>query len=354
MKIRITRLLIYVILILFTKNIYLYAFNLKLKEIIKIGSDKQNYEFFNIVGVCIDKSGNIYIADSDICTISKYSKEGIFIKKIGKCGQGPGDFGNLSIDLKIKEDSVYVQDFKNSRIEVLDFNLNYIKYIKLLKPFWRNFFIINSLFYGPIFISKEDKKRIYVCDKRGKFKFSFFDKYPDYINVNNKDRIYLGISSLYSSLIMDYNRKRNNFVISFYNQGRKLVLYYYNPEGKFIREQSFEILKDYKFPKFLLKYPPKYPNEFTIIKTDSIHYYKNKYVILHYVISKGMKQKNGKIEYRNKAFIILIDIEKGIIKDKIKVNPGFRILKIKGDYLYAKNFNDEIEKLHIYKIEGIK
>jgi hypothetical protein len=302
-----------------------------------------------ITGVDIDKDNNIYVADSKEGLIRKYTKDGKFIKEVGRCGHGPEDFGKHSLVPIVYKSNLYVYDYSNRKINVYN-NLNYIKTIRIkYKTFFRNFFIINSLFYGPIFIS-ENNKRIYVYDRKGELKFSFFDKYPDYINIKNKNRFYVGVASMYSYLLMDYNKKRDNFVITFFSPGKQMILYYYNHKGKFIKKQSFTLLKAYKFPKHLLSYPPKNSVKFKNIQVDSVFYYKDRYVLVNYKIDEIYKMKTINTE----AFIIVIDFIKGKIVVKKNVSAGLRILKIKGEYLYAKNFEDDIEKLHIYKIERIK
>lgn len=59
------------------------------------GSDMNDLEeaFRNPSDICIDKEGNYYISDAGKNEILVYDKNGKLKKRIGKNGQGPGDFG---------------------------------------------------------------------------------------------------------------------------------------------------------------------------------------------------------------------------------------------------------------------
>ena len=324
----------------------------ELKEVLTIGSEKPHYEFFLITNVEVDEGGNIYIVDGKACALKKYSPQGKYIVGVGKCEQGPEDFGRRSsIVPKIRGSLLYVYDFVNKRINLFDKNLKHLKILKFKgKSFYRFFFIVDSLFYGPIFIAENGSDRIYVYDMNMNKKFSFFREYPDYVNTRKKEAFYKGVSSFYSSLLMDYNNERGIFAITFFYPSKKTIVYFYDKNGKFVNKQFFVIMNHYRFPRFLLSYPPKYPKSYENIRITSLNFYKNKYLVLAYKIEKF----SGKKYLGEKAYILLINIDKAKIIEKKEISPGFRILNIKGNYLYAKNFDDDIEKLHVYKIEGIE
>lgn len=66
-----------------------------------------------------DSKGLIYIADSGNSRIQKYSSNGRLLKSIGREGQGPGEFLQISaIDID-SEDHLYISDRKNRRIQIL-------------------------------------------------------------------------------------------------------------------------------------------------------------------------------------------------------------------------------------------
>jgi hypothetical protein len=253
-----------------------------------------------------------------------------------------------------------VLDSGNRRIAVYDIEMKgkSIYYKTKEIGYLTDIFYMNGMFYFPMMFNMnpdKNKNRIIPIKLNGKLKKSkrFFNYFPDYYIKGKKNKMQMALFMGYLRLQVDTSEERKEIVTTFYYPGKQMVLYYYNHKGKFIKRQSFEIIKNYEFPKFLLKYPRKYPNRYTLIGTYSIHYYKSKYIILEYGISK-VKRVNDKNKSENAAYIVVIDIEKGKIIDKKKVPSEFAILKVKGEYLYAKNFDDDIEKLHIYKIEDIK
>ena len=53
----------------------------------------------NPTGVDVDSSGNIYVLEYYSCKIKKFSSDGTFIKKVGRCGNR-----NNTIDMYLPED----------------------------------------------------------------------------------------------------------------------------------------------------------------------------------------------------------------------------------------------------------
>jgi hypothetical protein len=339
-----------VIYAVFILNIFtLFLVTKNVQEIFTIGAEKDNYVFFSISDVEVDKRSNIYIADSKQSSISKYDKKGNFVKRVGKYGQGPTDFGNRGLKLKFNNGFLYVYDFSNTRVNVLNEDLKIIKNIRLKgKRFFNELFVLKDKLIGPVFIPSEDKKRIYVYDMMGKKISSFFRVMPNYTDSVKHDKFTLGMISLYSHLKMDYSVNGDEFVVAFSYPDKQINLYFYNSEGKFLRKTTVNIIIDkYEFPKFLLKYPFKYSSEYNVLKIDSIFHYKRDYVLINYKYDTFKKRKTVK----SRSFILITDKTSGKIIDKIIISGGFRVLKVKNDILYMKNIDDEIEKLHICGIE---
>ena len=80
--------------------------------------------------VAWDSQGNIYVADGlTRSRIAKYEPSGRFITNFGGDGDGPGQFSRihgLQIDA---QDNLYVADYDNRRIQVLDSNGRFIREI---------------------------------------------------------------------------------------------------------------------------------------------------------------------------------------------------------------------------------
>lgn len=87
----------------------------------------ENYMFGNQVFMNTDDDGNIYVTDRDRKTIKKYDSSGNFLKSIGRPGQGPGEFQDISEVRFDSDGNIYLNDAKNQRISFLSKKGNYIK-----------------------------------------------------------------------------------------------------------------------------------------------------------------------------------------------------------------------------------
>ena len=88
------------------------------KEELGIGQKEgdENYMFGSAVFFNTDEEGNFYVSDWDKKRILKYDPAGKYVLTIGRKGQGPGEFQNLSIARFDKEGSIYVTDIAGRRI----------------------------------------------------------------------------------------------------------------------------------------------------------------------------------------------------------------------------------------------
>ena len=87
--------------------------------------------FFEPTDVAWDAQGNIFISDGyQNSTVHKFDKDGNIVKMVGTArGSGPGQFSTphaIAVDAR---GNVYVADRSNTRIQVLDNDLNYVREI---------------------------------------------------------------------------------------------------------------------------------------------------------------------------------------------------------------------------------
>jgi hypothetical protein len=78
--------------------------------------------FSRIKQVCTDKKLNIYIADNASASIKVFNEYGVFLKQIGRRGQGPGEIAEIT-DMKIDiHNNLLVSDRRNKRITLFQQN----------------------------------------------------------------------------------------------------------------------------------------------------------------------------------------------------------------------------------------
>ena len=68
-------------------------FTFELEEDLAIGDvNDEDYFFPNAVTLNVDNDGNIYVCDGGNRRVQKYDKSGIYLRTIGRQGQGPGEY----------------------------------------------------------------------------------------------------------------------------------------------------------------------------------------------------------------------------------------------------------------------
>ncbi|MCJ7579609.1 MAG: 6-bladed beta-propeller, partial [Candidatus Aminicenantes bacterium] len=100
------------------------SFDLEIKE-------PEDIIFNLIVDIAVDSENSIFILDIKEKVLYKFSEEGKLQKRIGRSGQGPGEFerpNSVFIDAK---DNIYILDSQNRRVEVFKNNGDFTKSIKL-------------------------------------------------------------------------------------------------------------------------------------------------------------------------------------------------------------------------------
>jgi len=102
-----------------------------LKEELSIGQKEgdENYMFGSEVIFNTDEEGNFYVTDWDRKRILKYDPVGNYLLTIGRQGQGPGEFQNLSVARFDKEGNIYVTDLVSQRISFFNRRGNFLRQI---------------------------------------------------------------------------------------------------------------------------------------------------------------------------------------------------------------------------------
>jgi len=93
----------------------------KLPELWRVGGDTDDEdEFFGVISdIDIDANGDVYLLDSQLNEVKVYSKEGEFIRSIGREGEGPGEFRGAVAMYFTPDDKVAVLQTMPGKIVLL-------------------------------------------------------------------------------------------------------------------------------------------------------------------------------------------------------------------------------------------
>lgn len=138
--------------------------------------DDENYIFGSINDVEVDSSGNIYILDGKMTRIVKFDRDGKFVLKFGKKGQGPGEFGFPECMVLDSERKIYV--ISSRKVLVFDEDGKY------LQSFPYNFYGIDIALDNEknlILLGPRDDGIFHVYDRKGNYLYSYGSgfKVPD-------------------------------------------------------------------------------------------------------------------------------------------------------------------------------
>jgi hypothetical protein len=84
---------------------------IKLPELWRLGGDSESEEeFFGVISdIDIDEAGQVYLLDSQLNEAKIYTKDGEFVRSIGREGEGPGEFRRPSAMFFTKKDVAIIQ-----------------------------------------------------------------------------------------------------------------------------------------------------------------------------------------------------------------------------------------------------
>jgi len=152
--------------------------------LLKIGSDKENEDFYKLRSFTVDKNGNIYILDAGNSRIQCFSKEGKFLFGFGRQGQGPGELSDNACKIKILSDgNIYVIDNYQRRINVYNLKGEFLfsgktKFLFSDKTssssaYFNDIVLLNNIYYLSSLFLEENHKPIHISRTLGKVDRSF-------------------------------------------------------------------------------------------------------------------------------------------------------------------------------------
>ncbi|MCJ7579871.1 MAG: 6-bladed beta-propeller [Candidatus Aminicenantes bacterium] len=105
----------------------------QIEENLSIGTREgnENYMFSNVTGVGVDENNNIYILDNREVQIKKYDKNGIYIRTIGRKGQGPGEMMSCYSFLISPQNEIVVSDVASRRLTFFTLDGDYVRMLSM-------------------------------------------------------------------------------------------------------------------------------------------------------------------------------------------------------------------------------
>lgn len=332
-------------------------------EMVKaIGDDRDEYFLIGVADAIITDDNQIWILDSNGNFISHFDWEGKFIKKIGRTGQGPGDF-YLPYGLDYYEGKIYVMDKGNKRIVEIGVQDGKMEFYK--DPPGYSFNSRISVLPGDFFLgyfshAAENRGRFGIIDKKGKLILNFFNEYPIpmkpmELNPNGE----VSVEKVTRSVLIDQHSRptfditddRKKILISFMLPDNPILFFVFDLKGQLLKKFSYTIEeKQYRYPDFYitgsiekLRNPGMYPDLY-IPEIEAVAFYGD-----HYVAFLNLTDfKKGKMVKRRRYCLVFDSNGKPVQKFAIE---DISILRHSRGYFLGVFTEDENVKVGIYKIK---
>jgi hypothetical protein len=176
---------------------------------------EKNIYFWGPTKIDGDTSCNIFISDQKWGHIFQFDSSGNFLKKIGRKGQGPGEFINPYC-INLTKDFLIVSDTNGRKIRFFDRDGNYSRSIKVLKPYFEIVADADGFIYASPLRMNKESLLIDVLDHDGHLIHSFGKpRFGDETNWNIPNMLKLAMNSKgdlfaayeHFSIVCKYSRK---------------------------------------------------------------------------------------------------------------------------------------------------
>lgn len=165
---------------------------------------------------------NIVVQESGaINSVKLFSNTGAFIKKIGHSGQGPGEYGQVSL-LKTSSNKIVILDLALQRVTVFSKGGSYENSWQI-KQYYNDMAITNDKIILLRSYSKIEDKVFDVFDYTGKLLFS--DKLPESKNEEVRPFLAGGGFHIAVSLNLLYYIGNDDFKIICYNMNKRKIIW---------------------------------------------------------------------------------------------------------------------------------
>jgi DNA-binding beta-propeller fold protein YncE len=227
----------------------LVAQNYSLEKIVSIDG------FHDATALAVDQQNNIFVADAGSNRVYKYSSDYKLLSSFGGFGWNDYSFDS-PVDISVSYDLfVYVCDYNNNRIQLLDRNLNYVHSIsgdneKELFRYPKSIALSNE---GELFIIDSDNNRIVQLDNFRNPLRSFGGlnsvkkfKYPTKIRVSN-NKVFI----IDNSDVVMYDTF-GNYIDAYKNDSLVVGISFYNDDVVFLEKERIKFINLHNSKEFII------------------------------------------------------------------------------------------------------
>lgn len=172
-------------------------------------------------GLACDRAGNVWVVDSGSGVILQFDPAGLFLKKVGRPGQGPGEFSRPGTIHVTEDGDLLVLDTGNVRLAVLSGQGEHKRTIKLTRRY-EDFCELKGRIYLVFNGPREDGKIVDVLSLAGE-PLGSYGEAPDpgsvapynirvpyfkVISGDPKGRVLVGWNFFATVHVIDVDRKR--------------------------------------------------------------------------------------------------------------------------------------------------
>jgi len=330
----------------------------QLKPIMTIGdNERDDYIFFRIKSAVMSADGSIFIADSKGAFISKFDKNGNFIKRVGQRGKGPNDF-LFPDNLQICDDRIYIRDFPNERIAYADLGLNKFEYYRnaLLKHKTIDF--TNKLIGSFRVLDKNKLLYSFFYEESGLYRFFFVDqslKVSDtlltYNPGNFQEKGENARALLFSLICFDVSRKYQRLLVARQNADNPIDFQIFAMDGKLLTHFQHKLPDDIESAGVFITAARGSQERFNVFMITSIHSYREYFLVFIEQSRNIAMIKDKKTE--TEPYCLIFDID-GRYVSTLPLEKTGEVFSISDDgHLLMQTImdeDDETVKLTIYKL----
>ena len=138
------------------------------QRVLTVGSEEESpFEDGGPTGIATDGEGNVYVT-SDGDKLHKFNRHGEVIKSVGKEGENVGEFKE-PYNVRCHNHQVYVCDSSNGRVQVFDFNLNFVQSFGDGPDQLKDLGDIDFDSQGNIYVVDYEKNEVLVFSEDGQY-----------------------------------------------------------------------------------------------------------------------------------------------------------------------------------------